>query len=843
MDRFTVDYANAMAFFRINSPLKLTLAYVIFGLIWIVGSDGFVAWQLHEEIGKWAIDSGKGLLFIGVTGGLLYTWSKRLVGRSRTAEAALRESQLRWQFALEGAGDGLWDWDLGADRVFFSRQWKSMLGYAEGEIGDGVTEWETRVHPDDLATAWAKINQHLRAETTFYLCEHRLRTKNGAYKWILARGKVVDRAPDGQPRRMIGTHTDITERRSAEARVADALGFAKALLNSSPIGVIAYGPAGQAVMANEAAARTIGADLPGLLRQNFRELESWRRYGLLAAAEKALASGTEVVHQGPLVTSFGRSLWIEARFMPFTFQDSRHLLLLLNDMTEARRTLDNLHLMDAAVQAAPLGWVVVDSKGCVEWTNPGFTTLTGYTAQESVGRNLRFLKSGRHTSEFYQEMWATITRGEIWFGEMMNQRKDGTPYNEHMTIVPVRNTTGVITHFVAIKKDITGQKQLEHQLARAQRLESIGMLASGIAHDLNNIFAPIMLSLELLKLKYPASDDRRMLDLVESAARRGGGIVRQVLTFARGTTGERVELQPHYLVKEAVQILGETLPRNIRIVTELGAGLLPVMGDATQLNQVILNLAVNARDAMPDGGRLTVGLKGLVITAEKAARNPPLVPGPCVALTVTDTGTGIPDEVLEHMFEPFYTTKPRGKGTGLGLSTVYGIVRSHGGAIEVATKPGFGTTFTVLLPACDRGTEQTNPPPPMAAAFAGAGRRVLVVDDEEAIRSVTQEALQRHGFVVELANDGATALELLRTDPTRFAIVLTDLMMPSMGGRELARAVRDLTLTTPIIASSGLSEEPAPHENLAELGIRTILNKPYAEAELLAALRQELESK
>jgi nitrogen-specific signal transduction histidine kinase/ActR/RegA family two-component response regulator len=396
---------------------------------------------------------------------------------------------------------------------------------------------------------------------------------------------------------------------------------------------------------------------------------------------------------------------------------------------------------------------------------------------------------------------------------------------------------------VAIKQDITERKNLELQIARTQRLESVGMLASGIAHDLNNIFAPIPLSLELLKLKYPDSDARRMLELIEGAGLRGAGIVRQVLTFARGMDGERMGVEPKYLVKELAQMLRETLPRNIAIEVEVVPVLPPVEADATQLHQVLLNLAVNARDAMPGGGRLTLGAQAVLVDEARAAANPPLKPGPCVALTVTDTGTGIAPEVLEHMFEPFYTTKPRDKGTGLGLSTVYGIVRSHGGSIEVTSQLGVGTAFTVLLPALGQAAADAPETPAGHARLAGAGRRVLVVDDEDSIRLVTARALEHHGFVVETAGDGLEALEKFRANPFGFAALITDLMMPQMGGRELVEQVRRLAPNLPVLVSSGLAEtetdqadSPAHPPQVPH----TLLRKPYTEDELLRALGEEI---
>jgi len=962
-----------MAFARPDSPLRVTLIYALCGTLWIVGSDWWVGWRMGEPVDIWKIDLIKGLIFILGTASMLHVLVSRLDRRHLAVEQALQDSQRRWQFALEGAGDGLWDWDAGTNRVFFSKQWKAMLGYAEHEIGDTLAEWDDRVHPDDRARVQVELDRHWRGETLIYTSEHRLRAKDGSYRWILDRGQIVSRAPDGQPLRMIGTHaditalkeseqalatsrqrlelalhaanqglydlnvqtgeavvndtyaamlgydpknfretnaawqdrlhpddrekvyqtytdyvagrldeyrvefrqktatgdwrwifsmgrlverdaqgrplrmlgthTDITERKSAEAQSADALALIKAVLDSSPVGILVFRSDGGIVIANGSAARIVGTSPASLLQVNFRRLESWRQQGLLALAEEALAGGKEMIHRGRVTTVYGKSIWLEARMVRFTHAGAPHLLLIIKDEAEKHQAVESLRLLETAVQAAPVGWVVTDPEGLIQWVNPGFTTLTGYAAEEVIGKNPRILKSGRHPPEFYATMWAAIKRGEVWTGEMFNQRKDGGQYHERMTIAPVRGENGALEHYVAIKQDITEQKQLEQQLARAQRLEGIGMLASGIAHDLNNIFAPILLSLELLKLKYPMADARRMLDTIESAGQRGAGIVKQVLTFARGIEGERTEVQPKYLLKEMAQILGETLPRNIRVETDLAANLSPVLGDATQLHQVLLNLAINARDAMPVGGRLVLGARDVLVDEARAARNPPLKPGRCVAFTVTDTGSGIPPEVLERMCEPFFTTKPIGKGTGLGLSSVYGIVRSHGGAVEVKTKVGEGTEFCVLLPARPHEASDQDTARPEAVTIQGAGRRILVVDDEETIRIVTAATLQQHGFMVETAEHGAAGLaKFLRH--TDYAAVVTDLMMPRMNGYEMAREIRRHDPRVPILVSSGMtgdSGSTGPENGFASLGIKTLLTKPYSEDHLLRALAAELD--
>jgi PAS domain S-box-containing protein len=645
---------------------------------------------------------------------------------------------------------------------------------------------------------------------------------------------------------MLGIHTDISSYKSADARTMDALAFGQAVFNSSPEAVIAYGPDGRAVIANKAAARIIGTDLPGLLEQNFRELDSWRESGLLAAAEEALASGREVRRTGPVTTTFGHTRQLATIMVPFDHQSGRHLLLVISDVTENLRVIERLQVMHAAILAVPIGWVVTDPTGVIEWVNPAFTTLTGYAAEEVIGKNPRVLKSGRHSAEFYKAMWSTIARGEVWSGEIFNQRKDGGLYHEYMTIAPVCDEHGDIMHFVAMKQDLSERKNLEQQLARAQRLESIGLLASGIAHDLNNIFAPIQLSLELLKLKYPAADGKKMVELIEASVHRGAGIVRQVLTFARGIESQRMILNPKYLVKELAQILDETFTRQIKIVTRVENDLKSIEADSTQLHQVLLNLAINARDAMPNGGTLLLSATNVEVDSARAMLNPPLKPGPHVALIVEDTGSGISPEVLEHMFEPFYTTKPRGQGTGLGLSTVYGIVRNHGGALEVSSQLGVGTKFTVLLPAKDEAPAKPDSNAPMPAVVQGNGRRILVVDDEESIRLVTLHVLKRNGFVPLVAIDGVEALEIFRSDPTTFAGMITDLMMPRMNGQQLIMEVRRLAPMLPIIASSGLFEgkiDESPETTLQSLGVKTMLRKPYTEEELLEALRTELEPK
>jgi PAS domain S-box-containing protein len=688
------------------------------------------------------------------------------------------------------------------------------------------------------------MRAYVAGETKSYECEFRMQAKDGSSRWIFARGRFVSDDLDPARRRIIGTHTDITARKLVEEEKADALQFMKTVLSHSPSGIIVYRADGPAVMGNESAARIVGTDVPGILRQNFRDLASWRNSGLLADADQALATGQPVVRIQPTCSSFGRSLWLETHMVPFNFAGDKHLVLVVADQTESHELLAKLQVVQQAIQASPSGWVVTDAEGRIQSVNPGFTRMTGYTAADAIGQTPRILKSDRQTPEFYDAMWRKISAGEFWSGRVINRRKNGTLYHEHNTITPVRDDEGRITHYVSVKHDITEQDQMESRLARTQRLESIGLMAAGVVHDLNNMLSPIMLALGLLRMRHEDAETRTQLKMMESAAQRGAGVLRQVLTFARGVEGEMALLTPKHLLEEIAQLATETFPREIRVAMALRAGTYSVNADLTQIHQVLLNLAVNARDAMPGGGVLTLHAGNVLVDADRAGRQVTAVkPGTYVCLGVRDTGTGIPPEVLEHIFEPFYTTKPRDKGTGLGLSTVFGIVRSHGGFIEVDTEPGRGTDIQVMLPAAGSPVADSVTVA-KAVPLEGRGRRILFVDDELAVRTIAAQVLTKRGFDVVVAADGEDGLAKFRDSSAPFAVVILDLMMPRMDGYRLADEIRRIAPTVPIIASTGMSGNTPTEESetlLRAQNVTTILRKPFPEEHLLEMLQRELD--
>jgi PAS domain S-box-containing protein len=417
-------------------------------------------------------------------------------------------------------------------------------------------------------------------------------------------------------------------------------------------------------------------------------------------------------------------------------------------------------------------------------------------------------------------------------------RPDGTMRWVRDKAFPVAGAEGRVHRIVGVAEDVTERRSLEEQLRRSQRLEAIGALASGIAHDLNNILAPVLMAPSMLRGSLKTEQDQQMLAFIEQGARRGADIVRQLLTFSRGTDGERVSLQLRHLLREMHDIATETFPREIDVQLDAPANLLPVLGDATQLHQVLLNLCVNARDAMPRGGTLSLRAKNALLGPEHLRGHPRAKPGPYVIVTVTDTGAGIRPEIAERIFDPFFTTKEPGQGTGLGLSTVLGIVRSHGGFITVESPPGRGATFAVHLPAAPSDA----PVPPTALLDAppdGHGELVLVVDDEPSICAAASALLESHGYRTITAPSGEVALKLVQAGGEKIAVAVTDIMMPLMNGVELIAELRRLQPGMKIVATTGMASD-AKRQEIAALGVKDLLAKPFNLRELLETLQQAL---
>lgn len=484
-------------------------------------------------------------------------------------------------------------------------------------------------------------------------------------------------------------------------------------------------------------------------------------------------------------------------------------------------------LLDVATDAI----FVRDLEDKILFWNKAAERLYGWIYSEALGKKTSELWYEKNIPQL-QAAIDTLIKNGAWEGELQQRNKFGKEIIVESRWTLVRDFDKKRQSILVVNTDITAKKELEAQFFRAQRLESIGTLASGIAHDLNNVLAPILMTAQLLESQLQDARSKRLLPILISNAKRGANLVKQVLSFTRGMEGDRSLLQLKHLIREIQQVVKETFPKSIDFSTDITQNLWTVSGDATQLHQVLMNLCVNARDAMPNGGSLKISAENFSVDEHYAKMHLDAHVGAYVVITVADTGIGIPHAVIDRIFEPFFTTKEIGKGTGLGLSTVLGIIKSHGGFINVQSQESQGTQFQVYLPAQeaqDIFEEQEVDFP------RGNGELILVVDDEDSIRDITKASLETHNYKAITASDGIEAIALYAEHRDEISIVLTDMVMPSMDGMTTIRTLRKINPAVKIIAVSGLASTEKINA-VADIGAKAFLPKPYTAKQLLQTI-------
>lgn len=549
------------------------------------------------------------------------------------------------------------------------------------------------------------------------------------------------------------------------------------------------------------------------------------RAAFKAALEACMEHGTGFDREFQITTCAGELKWVRVAAEPARAEDGgvSGVHGALQDTTAMKQVEQRLREQAALLDKAQDAIWVLDLDGTVAFWNRSAERIYGWTADVALNQSARELLF--NNPNVFDRCQQTVMEQGEWVGEIEHKTRDG----KHLLLVSrwtlVRDESGQPRSILAINTDITQQKLLEQQFLRAQRMESIGTLAGGIAHDLNNVLAPIMMSIELLKDSLPDPDDQAVLKTIAVSARRGADMIRQVLSFARGVEGKRHEVRMADVLRDLDHILSETIPKNISIVSSVAPDLWQVQADPTQLQQVLMNLCVNARDAMPGGGRIAISAGNMLVDAHYAAMNIESQVGAYVKIEVEDNGSGIPPDIQERVFDPFFTTKPVGEGTGLGLATTMAIVKSHGGFMRMYSEVDKGTRFRIYLPA-DPNARLIQSSDARTAVPRGSGELIMVVDDEAAIREVTRQTLEAWGYRVIVASNGAQAVALYAQDIQGIALVLTDMMMPVMDGPATIQALRQINPLVRIIGASGISQN-GKVAKAAGAGLEHFLPKPY----------------
>ncbi len=531
----------------------------------------------------------------------------------------------------------------------------------------------------------------------------------------------------------------------------------------------------------------------------------------------------------------GSIYWVDTTIVPFLDDGGKpfQYVAIRFDITERKMAEDRIRQQAALISTASDAIFVCDLNHRILFWNKGAERIYGWAVGEVLGRDLADILYDGDPAEINEGLRIVNETG-VWLTEAKQKTREGRPIIIQRRWTLVRNEMDQPDYILMINTDITERKTAEEHLFRAQRMESIGTLAGGIAHDLNNILSPIMMAIDMLRLKATDEESMKWLKIMKENAERGAELVRQVLTFARGMSGDRIPVQLKHIIKDLVGVLTQTLPKSISVTYDVDPELWMISADPTQIHQILMNVCINARDAMPSGGSITIQATNVSIDENYARMNIDAVPGNYVLLQVNDTGTGMSPDVVQRIFDPFFTTKDIGEGTGLGLSTALTIIKSHGGFIHVYSEPGKGSMFSIHLPSAEASHQSlpdadTNLP-------RGNGELIMVVDDEENIRNVAAATLETFGFRSMTAVDGTDALAVYSQHRTEIAAVVTDMAMPFMDGPSLIRALKKMNPHIKVIAVSGLFNERQTAE-LKNLGVDSRLEKPYTAETLLTTLR------
>ncbi|OIQ00024.1 MAG: hypothetical protein AUK35_05140 [Zetaproteobacteria bacterium CG2_30_46_52] len=754
------------------------------------------------------------------------------------------ESKLEFtQFAIDEAPDmAFW---LRSDGSFFyvNDAASQRLGYPKQTL---LTMKAFDVNPIHSAKAWGEHWKEVRDKKKFTF-EAAILCKSGeifpaefSVNYVVVNGQEYN----------CSFVRDISARKEVEEEIRQVSNLTSTIISSLNVGITIYDESGQCTLANDAMVTLVGAgSKEALLAQNYNTIPTWNS-GLLAAAKTSFKNKKPQRQKIEMTTTFGKYAAIDCYFIPFQLNNQPHLLFTAYDITDLRNYEqlmgeyeNKLNLLSASVEQTEESIVITDLDGSIIYSNAAFAALTGYEAEEAVGRNPRILKSGRQSAAFYRQMWSTLATGDSWQGRMVNKRKDGSLYPALLTVSPIKNDEGVVTNYVGIQQNLSVIESLEEQLHQAQKMEALGTLVGGIAHEFNNSLAAVTGNLYLAKKEaaiLPSVVDK--IETVERLSFASAELIKSLLSFARKGIVDKATISLAPFLKESIKLQRISLPENIALNIEVIDDDVLIEADANLLQQLLMNLINNSRDAVQDVSQptITITIRKFEADAEFFERHPECHAKAYAKICVGDNGVGISAEHLPHMFEPFHTTKSVGQGTGLGLAMAYGTVQSHhGGAIEIESVEGIGTKVKIYLPIFYAEEAQTIEGLIEIDVVSGKGETILLVDDNESLLTTGRAILESLSYKVLTASNGQEAIAVYQANKDTVALILTDVVMPVMGGVDAVKKIRESAPDVKVIFTTGYDRN---HMRKADhMDDEDMISKPFKLDELSLLLRAKLE--
>jgi two-component system, cell cycle sensor histidine kinase and response regulator CckA len=751
-------------------------------------------------------------------------------------EEVFRVSEAGYRHILDTASEGICALDAIGRLTYVNRRAAEMLGFSGTDAIHGASI-ATVMFPEDYDGVEGAVATWTGAQKQF---DCRLKCQGGAELWVLASTSPILDDAGGFGGALV-MFTDVTARRQAERALRESEVRYRRIVETANEGIWMMDATGTTEYVNRVMAQILGYPAKEVVGRSFFDFVFDDDRSAIREQIGPQRTGPREPVEIRMRKKGGAVIWVLASTSPILNEagDLEGLLAMCSDVTADRRAAKERIRLHSAVEQAAEGIMITRRDGTIVYVNPAWQKLTGYSSVEVVGRTPRLLKAEGQDRKVYKDLWETILAGQVWRGEITNRNRNGQLYTLEETITPVRDETGRISEFIAFGQDTSDRRDLEARLRQSQKMEAVGRLAGGVAHDFNNLLTVITGYSERLLIGLKEDDPlRKGADAIKRSADRAAALTRQLLAFSRRQILAPKVLDLNAVVSGTQKMLQRMIGEDIELVTKLASDLGRVKADPNQVEQVLMNLAVNSRDAMPRGGLVTIETENVVLDKTLAARHVGLPPGPYIMLTVTDTGCGMDEEVLSHLFEPFFTTKEQGKGTGLGLSTTYGIVKQSGGYIWVDSEVNKGTSVRVYLPRIDEAIDVA-PAAEVRAAPHGS-ETVLLVEDEEAVRHLLRDILRRYGYSVLEAEDGRRAIEICRTHEGDIDLVVTDMVMPQMSGWEVADAVSNLRPKAKLIYMSGFIEHVVVEQRVLDAGV-PFLGKPFTPETLGRKVREVLD--